>query len=365
MKKVLLILIIMPLFFLSCHADNAAQSALEISGVDRLEENLPGRIRKISGEIKNDGTYDSGGALKRLGTEIIESVDREIKANIQSLFSLIIISLLCAVCGILCADKKTADYINIAGVCAVAALFLNSVDGMVEQTVTALGQINTYSRAAFPAVFAAAAAGGAITAASARYAAVSLGLDVIMNIAQNTVIPLMYCYLAFALCRGLFENPMIKALQHFVKWLNGLVMSGVILAFSAYMSIVGAVSSSADALAVKTARTVISNFLPVVGGMISDAASTVLSAANMIKTSAGAFSLVAVAALCAGPFVMLSVKMLVFRVAAAGCNMLPCGKVSGFVDDIGTALSILLGLLGSVSIMLFISFMSVIKAVAG
>ena len=58
-------------------------------------------------------------------------------------------------------------------------------------------------------------------------------------------------------------------------------------------------------------------------------------------------------------------EMFLFKIAAAACDMLPGGKLSAFIGDIGTAMSILLGLLGSVSIMLFISFMSVIKAVTG
>ena len=52
------------------------------------------------------------------------------------------------------------------------------------------------------------------------------------------------------------------------------------------------------------------------------------------------------------------------KLAASACEMLPGARLSGFINDIAAALSILLGLLGSISIMLFISFMSVIKVVA-
>ena len=156
---------------------------------------------------------------------------------------------------------------------------------------------------------------------------------------------------------------MLMSLQHFVKWLCTILLAALTIVFSAYINITGAITVSADALAVKTARLVISNSLPVVGGMISDAASTVLSAAGMIKSSAGALSLVAVCALCVGPFVSLSVKLFIFKIASSACDMVPGSRISGFINDIGTALSLLLGLLGSVSIILFISFMSAIKVV--
>ena len=365
MRRFIAFLLFFPLFICTCSAEALMSSAMNISGTDEMNDALSEDVKKISGKIDNDGMYDAGGALKRLWQDILSRLDKQIQENIESFFSLVVTSLACALCSVLCRDKSAVEYISVAGVCAVALMFMGSVDGMVYETVEALNQIESYSKAAFPAVFTAAAAGGALISSSARYAALCLGLDIIMSTAKKLIIPLIYSFLALSLCKGLFDNPLVKSIQHFIKWLMGIILTAMTICFSAYISITAAISSSADVLAVKTARTVISNALPVVGGMISDAASTVLSAANMIKTSAGTMSLVAVCALCAGPFVKLSVKLFVMKLAASACDMLPGARLSGFINDIAAALSILLGLLGSVSIMLFISFMSVIKVVAG
>lgn len=365
MRRILAVILLLPLFTGVCSAEEIMTAAMSISGTGQLVEALPEDAAKITGRLDEEGLYDVGGALKRLWLDILERIEEQIQENIRAFFSLVLITLSCALCAVLCRDKTSADYISIAGVCAVAMLFMGSIDGMVYETVDALQQIESYSKAAFPAIFTAAAAGGAVIGSSARYAALCLGLDIIMSTARSIIVPLIYCSLALSLCKGLFDNALVKSLHHFIKWLTGIILTAMTLVFSAYISITGAISSSADVLAVKTARTVISNALPVVGGMISDAASTVLSAANMIKTSAGALSLVAVCALCAGPFVELSLRMFIMKLAASACEMLPCGRLSGFINDIASALAVLLGLLGSISIMLFISFMSVIKVVAG
>ena len=365
MKILLITLLCLNFFVMPCYADNTVDETAEILGVDDLYEYLPEDAGEISGKIEENGKYDVDGALKRLFNSFVERLENEIKANIESFLSLVVINLICSFCVAFCPDKKIAEYINIAGICAVAAMFLGNLDGMVNETVEALTQVSAYSKVAMPAIFTAAAAGGAVVSASARFAAVSVGLELIMETARNIIVPLIYSFLALALCKGLFDESLIKSIQRFVKWLMGISMTVLTISFSAYISITGSISASADALAVKMARTVISNVLPVVGGMISDAASTVLSAANMIKSSAGVMSLVAVCALCVGPFAMLSVKMLLFKLAAAACDMVPGIRLGGFINDIGTALSFLLGLLGSISIMLFISIMSVIKAVTG
>ena len=141
-------------------------------------------------------------------------------------------------------------------------------------------------------------------------------------------------------------------------------MTAMTIAFSAYIGMTGLVAGSIDAAAIKTARTVISTSLPVVGGIISDASGAVLSAASVIKNSAGVFGLIAVCALCAGPFAVLSVRMLVLKAAAAASDMVPNSRLSGLISSVSAAMGLLLGLLGCCGIMLFISITAGIKAVS-
>lgn len=356
---------IVPLLTPAACAEELISEAASISGMDELEEAIPENARNISGSLKSDGGYDAEGALARLFKKLISSAVDELRRNVKSVVAIVAIALFSALSVSFAHDKTIQDYISIAGVCAAAGLLTDGIDGLVTQTSSALTAMSDYSRAALPAIFSAAAACGAAVSSSARYAAICIAIDVLMSMAQSVVIPLTYAYLALALCSGLFENSLIKACQRFVKWLAMTFMTVFTIVFSGYIGLTGIVTSGVDAVAARTARTVISTTLPVVGGIISDAASTVLAAASMIKNSAGALSLVAVCALCVGPFAALSVKMLLFRAAAAACDMAPNLKLSGFVNDVGTALSILLGLVGCCAIMLFISFTAAIKVVTG
>ena len=105
----------------------------------------------------------------------------------------------------------------------------------------------------------------------------------------------------------------------------------------------------------------ISTVLPVVGGILSDSAATVLAAATIIKNSAGVFCLMAVCAICAGPFALLLVKMLLLKGAAAISEMGSCSSYSRLLSAVGNAMGMLLGLVGSYGVMPFYSFMSGLK----
>lgn len=361
MKKFLISLLILPLLTVSAGAEPVYADALP--EVQAVEDALPESEREVSGELSLDGGYDTTGALQRLFQRFITKAKEQLREELNYVAGLISIALICAVAAALCAEGSLKDYISIAGCCAAAVMLAGRLDGVIADAVSAINRLSDYSKAAMPAIFTAAAACGAVTSASAKYAAVCLAMDVIMSAAQRLIIPLIYAYIAISISSSIFPNPILKTAARLSKWCATTAMTVLTLAFSAYISLTSLVTGSADAVAVKTAKTVISNSLPVVGGIVSDAASVVLSAASVIKNSAGVFSLVAVCALCAAPFAALSVKMLLFKATAAAADMIEGGRLSALINDMGTALGMLLGLVGCCGIMLFISIMSGIKVV--
>lgn len=364
MRVFLLVLLLIPGFTVPAYAEDIYEQAADETGIYAIEDQLPEEARDISGSLKVDGSYDTENALERLWNSLIDKIKGELGENIKTASALIAISMLCALSGSLCSGKPIKEYINIAGCCAAAVSLLGSVDSIVGETVAALNQLSDYSKAALPAMFTAAAACGAVGSASAKYAATCLALDVLMSVSQKLIIPLVYSYLALAVAGSVFPNSLLSNTARLTKWIAGTIMTAMTIAFSAYIGMTGLVAGSVDAVAIKTARTVISTTLPVVGGIISDASGAVLSAASVIKNSAGIFGLIAVCALCAGPFAVLSVRMLVLKAAAAASDMVPNSRLSGLINSVSTAMGLLLGLLGCCGIMLFISIMAGIKAVS-
>ena len=137
------------------------------------------------------------------------------------------------------------------------------------------------------------------------------------------------------------------------------------LGFTAFLSITGLVSGSADALTVKAARSLIATAVPVVGRMLSDTADSVLTAASLVKNSAGAFGMIAVCAVCAAPFVSLAVHRLLLSVAAAAAEMMAGERLARLLNDLGGVMSMLLGLVGCFGLMLFFCIVAALRTVSG
>ena len=220
-------------------------------------------------------------------------------------------------------------------------------------------------RAAAAALTAAAAAGGAVTSAAAKYAATALFMDILMTAARNLLLPLAYVCLAARTASAALDSPAIDGASKLISKLTAIATTAIMTAFTAWLGITGAVTGAADAVTARAAKTAISAALPVVGGVISDAASTVVAGAGLLKNAVGAFGLIAAASVCLAPFLALGLRYLCYKAAAALAAAFADKRVSGLISELGGVFGMVLGVVGASALMLFISIISVTKAVSG
>ena len=360
-----LLLVLVLSAFSPCRA--CAQESLDydtdIFHLNSMKQGLTAEEQEIGGDLTGTESYDVRGAMRRLFEKLKTKILEEVRANLRFASTLVGLTFLGGFACALCEEAKIRALVEIC-VCSLAASVLTgSMDSLIRQTMEAIYRLSDYSKAALPVVFTAAAASGAAASAASRYAAVTLALDVLMSTAQRCILPLINASLALSLAGALFPNSMLKAALRFVRWAAGILLTGTSIVFSAYIGLTGAVSSAVNTAAVKATKSLISTALPVVGGMISDVSGMVLSAAGIVRTCAGAFGLISVCALCLGPFVLLTAKMLLFKAVSAIAGAVPCGRLPELFSSVADAAAMLMGLLGSCSIMLFLSFSLAMKAV--
>ena len=97
-------------------------------------------------------------------------------------------------------------------------------------------------------------------------------------------------------------------------------------------------AGGADAATVKAAKFTISNLVPVVGGVISDTAETLLAGASVLRNAAGVFGMLAVLGICVVPFLNLGVHYLMYKCTAAlAATASGNGRITGLIESLGAA----------------------------
>ncbi len=340
-------------------AEDVQDEQAEALDTDGLQNALPDDAADTLDGLKVTDSLDLSGGVQKLYDTLRANIGDVLSRGLKSAAAILMIAILCSVVG--AAFEGGAKYALLAGILAIAAVSVSNINTFIGLGGKTLEELNTYSKVLLPTLTAAAAASGAVTSAAAKYAATALFMDMLMSVSRNIIVPLIYAYTATSIAEAALGGDSLSGASNLLKWLSRTIMTIIMLLFIAYLSLTGVISGATDAVTAKALKTTISTVLPVVGGIISDAAETVLAGASILKNAVGIFGLLAVAATCLLPFLRLGVNYLLYKAAAGMSGAIADSRISKLVGAVGTAFGMMLGLVGASGLMLFISIISVIK----
>lgn len=255
------------------------------------------------------------------------------------------------------------DFVPLVGVLAVAGVALGSSSAFIGLGADTLQRLDLFSSALLPAMAAAGTASGAVTSAAVKYAGTVLFMDILMSVSARVVMPLIYAFIASSIGAAALDSDGLRGTAKLLKWVTGVLITTIMLSFVGYLTITGVVSGSADVVTTRIAKTAISAVLPVVGGIVADAAETVLAGAALVRNGIGVAGLLAVLAVCLIPILQLGAHYLMFKAAAGLSSSLTDRRVGGLIGDLGAAFGMIMGLTGAGAMMLFFSILSTMRMV--
>lgn len=347
-----------------CAVDLPADYSQEF-GVDTLTENLPVEAEDVLSDFSFTGGADVDSIFDRLGNKIESAIREHFTTALKSGAAVLIIAVLCSLASAFFPDGKAPGYVTIAGVLAIATSVLTDSGSFLRLGTQTLRALSDFSTLLLPCLAASAAAGGAVVSAGAKYAAAMLCMDLLLTVGTKIFVPLISMYLACVVANAAFQNGAFSAMAGLLKWICVTGLTVLVVVFTAYLSISGVITSSGDLVTTRFAKAAISTTLPVVGKLVSDAASTVMAGVSLVKNSIGVFGVVAVACVTITPFLAMGLRYLMFKAAASAAAIFPDNRFSALIDGVGTAFGLMMALVGTGALMMFISLISFIKAVTG
>lgn len=352
MKKILF-------FVIAALCLSGAARAVDTAGV---AEAVPAEAREILGELDWNTGRGTAEAMEKLWAWVRGQLDEVLHQALQSAAVALGVTLLCSLAAAVSADGKAPEAVLLGGALAVSASCAGSVTGYLSQAREALCSMIDFSKALLPCMAAASAAGGQAVSGAARFAASSLFMDVLLSVGTNLVLPLIYAFVAAAVARAALPVGPLGGPVRMIKWVCTTALTALCTVFTLYLSVTGAVSAPTDALAGSLVKTVVSNALPVVGKIVSDAAGSYLAGAALLRGAVGAAGLAVVLCVCVGPMLSLGAHYLCFKAAACVAEPFAEGRLSGLIGDVGTAYGMALGLVGSGGAMLFVAIVTSTEA---
>lgn len=257
-------------------------------------------------------------------------------------------------------STRHTTLVGVLYITAVSAGDINALIGLGRDTVE---KVSVLSKVLIPSLAAATAATGGISSASVRQVTTVFFVDVLLTVIDRLLIPLLYLYIASAAAGAVLEQGTLEGIASLIKKGIGWILAALLGGFTAYLSISGAIAGAADAQAVRIAKTAVSTAVPVVGGILAEAAETVLAGAGVLRATIGAFGALAVIALCLLPFLRLGFQYLLYQGAVFIADASGPKKLAKMLSMLGDAFALILAMTGASALLLIISLVSTLTVV--
>lgn len=262
------------------------------------------------------------------------------------------------------ASGTSGAALEIAGTAAAAALLLEPSAELIGLGAETSREIQEYGKLLLPVMAGALAARGGIGTSSALYAGTAV-FDTILGWAVTKVmLPLIWMFLALSVAAAALGDDLLKKLRDLLRWTMEWALKLTLYVFTGYMAVTGVVSGTADAAASRAAKIALSGGIPVVGGILADAADAVLLSAGVLGSGAGIWGMLTVIAIFCAPVVRMGCRYCLLRITGAIGESLGCGGCAGLVSDFASAMGLIMGLISTQALLLLISTVCFLRGTA-
>ena len=256
---------------------------------------------------------------------------------------------------------KGQAVLELTGTTAVGALLLEPSGSLLELGVETVRDLQEYGKLLLPVLASALAATGGVTASTGLYVGTAAFNTLLSAAIPSLMLPILRLLLALSIAHGAVGEPILERLGALVRFCAEWALKLGLYLFTGYMAVTGVVSGAADALAGKAAKIAVSGAVPVVGGILSDAADAVLLSAATLGSGAGIWGILTVLAVFLAPALRIGVQYLLLKLTAAAGEALGCGRCAAVVGDFAGVMGLLMALCWTQAVMLLITSVCFLK----
>ena len=310
-------------------------------------------------------TDDLGQGIQDILADGLDQLGGLLQNSLQTGLKLLAVVLLCGLAESALLDRggDGLKVVELAGALAVTTLTVSDMTTLIGLGRETIGRMDAFADLLLPTMAVLTAATGGVTGAAVRQGVTVLFSDLLITAIDQLLVPLLYAYVAACCAHAALGNEGLQKLADLIKGTITFLLTTGVLIFVGYLTASGAIAGSADAAAVKAAKMTISRAVPVVGGILSDAAETVLAGAGILRGTVGVVGMLVVLAICLVPFLQLAIHYLTYKGAAALTGTVANSSISKLMDRIGGAVGLIVGMTGSCALILLFSLVSAVSAV--
>lgn len=354
MKRIFLLAVIIFLMFINFIPVNAAADYAEDSS------EISSQLDDVLSEYDIDWRYDdiSGLGFGELWEKIFGSLADKLKAPARLLASLLAITIFTAVMrgmgdGVFSKGSNSGLY-NMVCVLTAVTVITPSLFAVYESFLSAIERTGGFMLVFVPVFAGITIASGGI-ASGGIYNMMILGAsELFAGLTDSFLMPILSVTAVLAVSGSVFPNVSVESIVKLIKKLITWGMTVAMTLFTGFTTMKCTLAAKTDGAAAKTAKFIISGFVPIVGGAVSDAYSTVRGSFDVIRSTVGTAGNIAILIFVVPPLIELLVFRGVMWIGTAAAELLSADSLVRLMKGIDSGLAIAQSVLVCYSVMLIL-----------
>ncbi|WP_226035052.1 stage III sporulation protein AE [Aquibacillus saliphilus] len=304
-------------------------------------------------------------SLKEWIVGITKFFFHELVINGKLLGTLIMLTLFCVILQSLqtAFESKTVSKVAYAVIYLVLiVLALNSFKLAASYVNDTINLMSDFMIALLPLMLGLMATFGNVVAVSFFHPIIIFLIHTSVLLISNVVIPLFFLSALLNIVSTLSEEYKVTQLADLLKNIGLGLLGAFLTIFLGVISVQGATSAVQDGVAMKTAKFVTGNFIPVVGRMFTDATDTILTASLLLKNAVGLVGVIILLGLVLFPAIQIFVISLIYKLTSALLQPIGDGPVITSMNTISKHILYIFAALLVVSFMFFLAIVILVAS---
>jgi stage III sporulation protein AE len=296
--------------------------------------------------------------FKDLGRGIASYFFKEVISNLSILGKLLILSIFCAILQNLhnAFEEDTIGALAYS-LCYILIIIMavKSFNDAMTIGVHAIDTMVGFMQALLPTLLALLAAVGGITSSAVFQPLLFSSIVLITTLIKVLVMPLILFSAVLSILNNLSDSINISRLASLLKQVAVGALGLVLTAFTGVITVQGIASASVDGATIRTAKFAVDNFIPIVGGFLSDAFDAVVSCSMILKNGIGIAGFLILLLICSFPLIKMLSIVLIYKVTSALIQPILDNQIVQCLNDMSNAMLVLLTCVIAVAVMFFMA----------
>ena len=237
--------------------------------------------------------------------------------------------------------KQTIEIVHYVFYALVVSIVMVKVAELVNECRELIESLGKITEGVFPPLITLMSALGGSVSSSLYKPQLAIFCAVITRIMKSVILPLFAACISFCLIGNLSSSIKMDKIQSAIRYLSTFIVTAVFGLFITYLTVAGISGGMVDGVSIKAAKFVLSSYVPILGGYLSQGFDLISAGCVLVKNAIGVIGIVAIVFTVMRPILHVVVFTFALKVVASLVQPLGDKRISDFLYSVSNSTKIL------------------------